>query len=119
MKPFAAVLVTLALVLTGCGGGVGGGTTKAEADNGRPACKDSWVVGRTLPKDYVGCNRADDSVADAVFYQCKDGGKLANSADSDSLPGGAGSYFALFGGMIKKGDVSSKAYNDALTKCTA
>jgi hypothetical protein len=128
MKPVVAVLFTLTLVLTGCGGSSDAGGTKKSAEapaearkaaNGKFACKDIWVIGKSLPKDYEGCNRADGSVADAVFYDCKDGGKLASSADSDSLPSGMGSFFALYGGAMKKGDPNSKAYNNAFNKCMA
>jgi len=122
MKPGSVVVLTLtltlAIVLTGCGGG----TEQVEAPkaaNGKPACSDIWAKGKTLPKDYAGCNRVDGSVAAAVFYDCKGGDKLASSSDAAALPGGAGDFFALYGGRITSGDANSPAYNKTFTKCMA
>jgi hypothetical protein len=122
MKLAAAIVVTFTLVLSGCGGGKDSGPKQAPiptAANGKPACTDIWAKGNTLPKNYDGCNRVDGSVAEAVFYDCKNGGKLASSSDSDALPGGTGNFFALFGGKVKSGDANSAAYNAAFTKCMA
>lgn len=38
------------------------------------ACRDVWVVGETLPKDYEGCTADGDKVVTPELFECEEGG---------------------------------------------
>jgi hypothetical protein len=102
-------LTAVVLVTSGCGNN----TEQAGADlSGLPECKDIWVDGNRLPRDYEGCLAEGGDLVMSSLLACVDGSKLTTHENQ---------FFARLGGRIAAGPGTSTqeaaAYSRALADC--
>lgn len=85
-------LAFAATVLVGCGDDAGDDYLQDMVDDmdSAAACSDVWVDGKTLPKDYEGCNDEDDTFV--VLVTSGDCGLATYEGDTE--------FYALLGGEI-------------------
>lgn len=107
----SALTLAALLLAAGCGGedGSGDDTDDAVSSELRP-CAEIWVLGETLPEDYVAC---DDGVEgynpEAGYWHCADGTEVWQE--------GASKYFASKGTRIRADE--DGALHAHLSECGA
>jgi hypothetical protein len=103
-----AVLAALLLVLTACGS-----EDEPEADPASEptseACKDVWVAGEDLPRDYKGCVLAGEYFR-AEVLSCSSGQGIVRHERR---------FWAVRGGRISQARniIKDKAYLDLVARC--
>lgn len=77
-------LVMLSLLITRFGGGFG--------SEDKPSCSEVWVVGKTLPSKYRGCESEEGVTQPSMAHGCTDGSTI------DAYE----KFWAFHGGTVRK-----------------
>lgn len=106
---FPLLLVSVPLLLAGCGGGSNPADTGVTpASDSLPGCAEVWVVGERLPDDYEGCVDAEGTLQVSEIKDCTSAeGRFTTFGDN---------LFAMLGEEIHR-DTGSLEYRQIYGTC--